>query len=244
MNDMTTDKAIGGADASVYGGVAPCPNCGQMTYRGKEHKCPRLDEFFKSHPFVFEPAAEATPEVTPQVKDKSREMIWGDCAECARKHLDAAYAALTTLGVGATLVASDEIYFARALIALRESKAGYPGNFELALGCLGMAELMSVSPVEPSCAKMADVYRQYRLVLIGYSPDMMGLALPSPRPEAWAAAHITEALRELPALADRIHVMGFICGAAVMLENVSEILEILRTNIKWVRDVYELRGVK
>jgi hypothetical protein len=170
--------------------------------------------------------------VDHSVKDKS--LIWDDCAECARKHIDAAYAALTTLGVGATMVQAEEVLLARYRIALRESESGYLGNKELAIGCLAMAELESVD--------QADAYREARLALTeGRAATML---LPSTRTEAWGAAHITEAFRELPALADRVSLFGMVCGGSFNFEDPPQILEQLRELSGWLVKTYELGGGK
>ena len=211
------------ASDAKYGGVVPCPKCGMMTYPGRKHDCPmsRLAVTLTEAAF----AAAMPPE-----KDKS--LIWDDCPSCAYKHLTAAYAALTSLGGGACWVPAAGVYAARAEIAIRESRTGYPGNMALAIGCLAMAE------IECEDTGMANAYRDLRLELTEGRRPTVGLS-PS-RAEAYAAAHLTEALRELPALADRINVCGLISGSDFNYDNPSEVKELLRTNIKWLADTYEL----
>ena len=101
--------------------------------------------------------ARTAAKTAPARGEKDKSMIWDDCPECARKHLSAAYAALTGAADGG--YAPDwEILLARAVIAENERRAGYAGNIDLAAGCLAMAELQP--DVDPAVEQ-----RRVRLVV-------------------------------------------------------------------------------
>jgi hypothetical protein len=165
------------------------------------------------------------------VKDKS--LIWDDCPACAFKHLSAAYAALTAADLVRPEVPASEIYAARAVIAIRESQTGYTGNLALAAGCLAMAECLNGGE--------AEAYRLARLDLTTGARDTE-LYFSMPRPAAFAAAHFTEALRELPALADRMQVAKYLGAHGFRCGTVSEMLDVLRTQILWLTEAYELEA--
>ena len=95
-----------------------------------------------------------------------------------------------------------------------------------------------MAELECEHADTAFAFRDTRMALIEGRSALPELHPPSY--EAYAAAHITEALRELPALADRIHVVRLVSGLFFNYDNPPEVLEILRTNIKWLADTYEL----
>lgn len=176
-------------------------------------------------------ALKANPLPAQPEKDKS--LIWDDCPACAYKHLTAAYAALTSLGARPYNVTAEEVYHARAEIALQEAAMGYSGNFALAMGCLAMAE--TVSDSESS----AQDVRKVRLALLEGRPSW--IILPPLSAEALAIAHITEAARELPALSN--HIIGCLInedGSANLAECMPELVDDLRLEIKWLADTYEL----
>lgn len=190
-------------------------------------------------------AAEAARAAAGPGKDKA--MIWDDCAECAHKHLSASVAMLTS-GLDLGYAADDEILLARAMILTQEYRAGYLGNLDLAVGCLAMAELSRTAPAE-----RRESYRQARLAISrgGESVNYLEALMTWPSPAAWAAAHLIEACRELPAVADRIclsrwlHADGFSnLGDGTDGGDKVDILETLKKAIHWVWSCYELRGGK
>lgn len=165
-----------------------------------------------------------------------KEMIWEDCPACARKHLSAAYAAVTMPLCGKPVFAhAAEVLVARSIIANREREAGYRGNADLASGCLALAESL---PGE----RQSDIaaWRAARLAPPGAEPEA---ALAAPSFSAYAGAHIVEALRELPALLDRTAVKRFFTASgdfSPLLE--TELTDWLRESIKWVKVQYELEA--
>ena len=163
--------------------------------------------------------------------DKDKSMIWEDCPACAYKHLTAAYSSLTAADLVRPEVPTSEVYAARAVVAIRESQTGYTGNLALAAGCLAMAECLN--------EEEAPAYRDARLALMegrGTAEICFGI----PRPGAFAAAHFTEALRELPALADRVQVEKYFSPHGFKGGGLPEALDMLREQIKWVSETYEL----
>lgn len=164
------------------------------------------------------------------MEGKDKTLIWDDCPQCALKHLTAAYAALTSEPItdeGRDYVDSEDILIARHHITYAEYKAGYTGNLALAIGCLALAEVESVDK--------ADVYRDWRLAIIEDRPAVMLGAVPSLR--AMAVAHLTEAVRELPCIAERFS--GWSNGSFYIGDGV-DLLDALKLSIKWVMDTYEL----
>lgn len=178
-------------------------------------------------------------------KDKS--MIWDDCPECARKHLAAAYAALAGPADGG--FAPDwEVLLARAVIAEGERRAGYAGNIDLAIGCLAMAELQP--DVDPAVAAEIRGERLRQSASRDAGPLRLGRF---PGRSAFAAAHLLEACREAPAVADRI-CLGrwfgdggfFRCGVSAQegAESAEDLDCVLRGLLKWIKETYEIGGAE
>ena len=168
-----------------------------------------------------------------------RGRIWGDCPACAYKHLTAAYAAFTafdarsylTDGAQFRLPSEEEILRARAVIAEREAKSGYPGNMDLRNGCLAMAEVLAEDTVS------ADGYRAQRL----FGSAKTGIpVIVKPLPMAsYGYAHVTEALRELPELAEGEENLEALDTLEVSGPT-QPVIEWLAKAAAWVRDTYEL----
>lgn len=167
------------------------------------------------------------------VKDKS--LIWDDCPACAFKHLAGAVAALTA-GSAPIAVPAVDVMRARAYIALGEAEAGYTGNAALAAGCLAVAESL--------CDDWQDAreLRESRLRIGKCGVHEARMSLTRPYMYALAAGHFTEALRELPALSERVG-LNALGGDGFRVTNREEFLDLLRVQIKWVQETYEL-GVK
>lgn len=170
-----------------------------------------------------------------------RNMIWRDCPACARKHLLAAYALLSgfpepeeggcgeTPGVDAALVLA-----ARGNILRAEESSGYGGNGALADGCFAAAEAYPAAP--GADAGFAGRAREARL-----SGGMYAGALP---PAAYAAAHLAEALRELPDLGRRIFPAagGDARTVTVRVGGAAGLLDAIESAARWVEDTFELTG--
>lgn len=158
---------------------------------------------------------------------KDKDMIWDDCAQCAYKHLAAAYAEMTQRGCACSWMDSESVLAARAVIALSEVEAGYKGNIDIAVGCLAAAETRA----EPCHASM---YRQVRLYLqAGRVEEAIdGLVRPT---TGWVEAHITEAVRELAEVSE----------GDFDLENMNyeETLEWLKQKLKYLRETFEIGKV-
>lgn len=170
----------------------------------------------------------------------SKSRVWTDCPACAVKHLSAAYAALTSPHVaGKPFYATEwDVLAARAVIAVREWETGYIGNLAVAEGCLALAETLPCADAEQRKA-----WRAARLALAsGRAPDLALDILTPPPLVALAAGHIVEALRELPALADRTDAQSmFSCGGFEPESN-RDVLEWLVDSVAWVTKTYELRA--
>lgn len=209
-----------------YGHACRCGECGAFLSRpGAPHTCAAAP--------VTVPAPEPVTKA-PEGPDKT--VIWEDCPQCAYKHLAAAYAALTS-GHDIGYAHASEVYVARAVIGIRESGAGYLGNLDLAAGCLAMAECES--GVE---AAEAGAWRRARLAL-AKSPAEAEAELVWPGASAFAAAHLTEALRELPELGDRVR-MDWLTPSGFDPDPLPELRDTIRKLLKWVRETYELGGPK
>jgi hypothetical protein len=185
-------------------------------------------------------AAEAEAET-----ETRKALIWEDCPACAYKHLTAAYAAVTTpeFPIRAEVyVHPSELLMARAVIAIREFRTGYRGNLALAAGCLALAEnCFGITPEELNefrCARMHLTTGECGGTCAG-AEDAEN-ALREPSLAAFAGAHICEALRELPELADRTYAGAFFDSGAFSPDSVKDLQNWLRENIKWVADTYEL----
>lgn len=167
-------------------------------------------------------------------KDKS--LIWEDCAQCAYKHLTAAYAALTSV-TGPRYVPAHRVYLARAQIAIREAEAGYVGNRDLAVGCLAMAETLGYDEDNLTFSGGAHI-RELRLELT--SGGTSRFFVPCVGADAYAGAHFIEALRELPELASRIYVRDLLGDGGFTCDNPIAFREDLVKLIKWLKDTYEI----
>lgn len=158
---------------------------------------------------------------------KDKNVIWDDCAQCAYKHLAAAYAEMTQRGVMCSWMDSESVLIARAAIALSEVKAGYKGNIDIAIGCLAAAETRA-----DSCN--AGMYRQVRLQLqegrVEEAVD--GLVRPT---TGWVEAHITEAVRELSEVAEGDYDLEGM--------NYEQTLEWLKQKLNYLRETYEIGKV-
>lgn len=153
-----------------------------------------------------------------------KNLIWDDCAQCAYKHLSAAYAEMTQRGVACSWMDSESVLIARAAIALSEVRAGYKGNIDIAIGCLAAAEVRADS-------SHASQYRWVRMRLQGgkFEEAMDGFVNPT---TGWVEAHITEAVRELSEVAE----------GDFDLENMNyeQTLEWLKQKLKHIRETFEL----
>jgi len=158
---------------------------------------------------------------------KDKNVIWDDCAQCAYKHLAAAYAEMTQRGVACSWMDSESVLIARAVIVLSEVNAGYKGNIDIAIGCLAAAETRA-----ESCH--ASMYRQVRLLLqAGRIEEAVdGLVRPT---TGWVEAHITEAVRELSEVSE---------GEFDLEDmNYEEMLEWLKKKLNYLRETYEIGKV-
>jgi len=171
----------------------------------------------------------------PAGKDKS--LIWDDCAECAFKHLTAAYAAFTS-GEPVTEASEEGVYVARAIIAIHEAESGYTGNLALAAGCLAMAEL--------AYGTSAAIRRDYRTARLGLTAEkpFVDPLLPRPNTMSFVGAHFAEAIRELPAIADRFQQELYFKDGGFSVEDPAAFAELLIGLVRWVETVYELGGTK
>ena len=191
--------------------------------------------------------ARTAAKTAPARGEKDKSMIWDDCPECARKHLAAAYAALAGPADGG--FAPDwEVLLARAVIAEGERRAGYAGNIDLAIGCLAMAELQP--DVDPAVAAEIRGERLRQSASRDAGPLRLGRF---PGRSAFAAAHLLEACREAPAVADRI-CLGrwfgdggfFRCGVSAQegAESAEDLDCVLRGLLKWIKETYEIGGAE
>jgi hypothetical protein len=157
---------------------------------------------------------------------KDKNVIWDDCAQCAYKHLAAAYAEMTEIPGGALLwVEGEDILVARAVIALSEVRAGYKGNVDIAVGCLAAAETRADSA-------HASLYRWVRLKLQRGQVEEASNGLVNPV-RGWTEAHITEAIREFTELVE-----DGIPDFLAMTND--ETLDWLKAKITYIRDTYEI----
>jgi hypothetical protein len=171
------------------------------------------------------------------MEDKNK--IWTDCAQCAYKHLSAAYAMISAFP-GARKANPDtycewQIYVARAIIAVNETANGYKGNIDLAAGCLAAAEL------EPAIPYMtARLVRAARMDLLkGATAKVFEL----PATEgAFIRAHLTEAARELPGLLDDGARLAAFDRVFKDWDAHPEVADELTGLIQWIRETYELGG--
>ena len=176
-----------------------------------------------------------TKEAGPE-RDKSA--IWTDCPQCAYKHLTAAYALASSRDVG--FANSADIFIARAIICLREAGDGYLGNADLAAGCLAAAETDPSLP-DDTRAALREI-RTGRIQRGDLRNALDGLAWPDV--SAFVAAHITEALRELPEVGDRVCLNGCFTYGGFDPEPVSELLEAIQKCVTYVKKTYEIGETK
>lgn len=158
--------------------------------------------------------------------------IWGDCPQCAYKHLAAAHAWLTS-GLEIEHAHLSEIAVARALIALTEVRAGYVGNVDLASGCLAMAETDAGAEDAEAAA-----WRGARLLISSGMPGDAARELVWPGPGAWAAANVVEALREFPRLREFITVPDYITIAG--FDPDADLVPVITDALAWLRRTYEI----
>ena len=175
------------------------------------------------------------PAATPSKPAYDKALIWEDCPACSLKHLSAAYAAVTSPDCGTIYAAQAEVLVARSIIAIRECESGYSGNSALAVGCLALAETLDCgAPDERKC------WRDARLLLqSGKRREAEELILP-PTLAALAGGHIAEALRELPALADRTCLGSLFTSGDFEPDTAGGLRDWLRESIGWVCKTYEL----
>lgn len=173
-------------------------------------------------------------------------MIWENCPACAHKHLTAAYAAVTSPSDSFYYVPAPHVLVARAAIAVQESRTGYPGNKALALGCLALAEaypyLSLTAATELRNARLA-------LMKLDVAAEDPGCGvrwwepMQQPTSAAYAAAHIAEALRELPELAEKTDAESlFNSHGDFETESTQALRDWLRESIAWLEDTYELNA--
>jgi hypothetical protein len=182
--------------------------------------------------------------------EKDKQEIWTDCPQCAYKHMTAAYALLTPIESTPDLaVPWVPLFLARASIALTEAQAGYEGNRALAVGCLAAAEDLQSADREP----LKSVLRELRLDLGSGKPiapvqrslehlEYDDLESSLRVVDVHAAGHITEALREAPAL---LSDFGFPCcfeQRGFYYWSRENIVELIRNAVAWLEETYELRG--
>ena len=166
-----------------------------------------------------------------------KNMIWRDCASCARKHLYAAYALLSGLRddyTGETPLKGYvwEVLAARGNILRSEEDAGYKGNGGLADGCFGAAEVLAYRqpPQVPENLRAARLHR-----------GRYGYTLPE---TAMAAAHIIEAIRELPDLWHKMVPTYDGDTVSVTLYGADSALDAIESAARWVEDTFELTGAE
>ena len=166
-----------------------------------------------------------------------KNMIWRDCASCARKHLYAAYALLSGLRddytEGTPLKGYVwEVLAARGNILRSEEDAGYKGNGGLADGCFGAAEVLAYrqSPQVPENLRAARLHRgRYSYTL----PET-----------AMAVAHIIEAIRELPDLWHKLVPAYDGDTVSVTLYGADNALDAIESAARWVEATFELTGAE
>lgn len=166
-------------------------------------------------------------------KDKNK--IWTDCAQCAYKHLSAAYAMISAYPKTADSYCGWQVYVARAIVAVNETMSGYKGNVDLAAGCLAAAELDSEIPY-----MTARLVRATRLEF--QKGDKAAITALTVTGGSFIRAHLTEAVRELPELLDddaRAKSFGqAFSNWDVSMESANELVGL----IQWIRETYELGG--
>lgn len=219
-----------------------CPECGGMRHIHRHHVCWTVGDIASGVVTDVDLKRGDVPRqppvwTLPPAAGKDKALIWDDCAECAVKHLSACFAAITS-GSAPVRAPAVDVLRARAWVALGEAESGYTGNAELATGCLALAENLSDDQTD------AKELREARLRIPKAGVHEARLSLTRPAMAALAGAHFTEALRELPALADRIAFSARTGDIGFNVDDPAEFLDMLRKNIAWVVSNYELRGAK
>ena len=165
-------------------------------------------------------------------------LIKTDCAQCAHKHLTAAYAALTQItGAGGAVLSADLVLVARFVVAAKEADAGYTGNRDLAVGCLAAAEAFVGSEESLTYRNLRLRYlQQGSLVLLDLEVRRLWCAA------SIAAAHITEALREYPESLTWAPAFNefFDSEGGFNCPDVAALLALLRTEIAELANTFEL----
>jgi len=166
--------------------------------------------------------------------EPDRDRIWTDCAECAYKHLTAACALITDASEELHPADPNSVFAERALILYAESLTGYPGNLDLAHGCLAAIEPQTdaIRLARKALLKGTDIVTLISNVR-GTQPGMGD-------PVTIAAAHITEAVREMPELFDSAGVYDDI--PQFFCRKKPEVLRLLAVSCKNIRNLYALRG--
>lgn len=133
------------------------------------------------------------------------ELFTPGCPQCAVKHLSAALYHVAKAGGHCEPLAADPymVEVCIAYINLVEVRAGYLSHFWYAVGALVRAEERMAPRMVGEC-----VAREVRLMLEQYGVEVLIDALKAidegtaPNHADWAVAHFSEAMRELPAMAD------------------------------------------
>lgn len=131
------------------------------------------------------------------------ELITPGCPQCAVKHLSAALYHRAQLAGGGEELCPDPyvVDVCVAYINLVEVRAGYRSHFWYAVGALVRAEERVAPGLVGGC-----VAREARLMLEQYGEEALADVLHHicvgtiPTHADWAAAHYSEAMRELPAM--------------------------------------------
>ncbi len=178
--------------------------------------------------------------------------IWTDCPHCARKHLLAAYALLTQGqdNDNRVSVGTFRLLLARAEIAITEAQSGdYVGNASLASGCLAAAECIAASKEavhytidsQPLKLDLRLELRDVRLNVDKLNLESaitgLGRLLAEKDIEARAAAHLTEAYRELPSMWEDY--LGYFRGGYQHSDR-GLLLEMLVSTVREIEETYEL----
>lgn len=169
-----------------------------------------------------------------------KKLIWRDCASCARKHLYAAYALLSGYPEDSVPEWLDdlvtwEVLAARGNILRSEEAAGYLGNGGLADGCYAAAEVLAHAQGAGAACAEEDL-RLARLTHDTFS----GMLDAAPM----AAAHLMEAVRELPDLNRKMVISQTCDRVTVSLFGGTGVLDSIEKAARWVEDTFELTGAE
>ncbi len=182
------------------------------------------------------------PEAGPTNPDNpDRRAIWTDCPHCARKHLLAAYALLTQGqdNDNRVSVGTFRLLLARAEIAITEAQSGgYVGNASLASGCLAAAECIAAQHLKLDLRhELRDVRLSVDKLNLESAITGLGRLLAEKDIEARAAAHLTEAYRELPSMWEDY--LGYFRGGYQHSDR-GLLLEMLVSAVRGIEETYEL----